>query len=90
MRSSPHVKPLRIPPLRHPRHIDPGAQYVEDALQDEPGKTYSVVHGGETVEFEAVQDGDDGGEAHEDEHGGAVEAVAWSAESGVEAESRAD
>ena len=51
--------------------VDPCPKHVQTSLEDEPGKTDPVVHGLQAVAPHAVQHGNNGREAHGDEHAGA-------------------
>ncbi|KAL8737906.1 MAG: hypothetical protein Q9181_001243 [Wetmoreana brouardii] len=82
MRASPHIKPSRIKAFRHSGRIYRCSKYVKEALENKPWETYSIVHLLKTVESETVKDGDDGGEAHGDEHGCAKGAPWRSPETG--------
>ena len=90
VRRAPHVKAPRTEPLRYPPRVQEGAGDVERALEDHPGGPDLAVELPGAEEEGAVEDGEDGGEAHCYEHCGAEGAVFRAPELRAEGDCGAD
>ena len=72
-----------IPFLRQPCGVDDGARPVQQTQSQEVGYGHASILHFPAVEYNAVDDGDKGGESEESEHGRSHDAVGGTAEFGL-------
>lgn len=80
MRAAPDIELPRVQTLRHPCRVDTRAENIQGALKKKPAEADLLLHAVDPEYLHAVQDREDGRQAHPDKHGRTEGSPAWGPE----------